>query len=810
MIDVKLNARLGDMPKQRVPNSEKDEYWAGRTIDYCIAAGLACNDRTKTEQLLEILHGEMPDEFYRKTLNPYNATKENFKRFPATLRNLDIINDVVRRYLSEYVKSQHEFIVGANNPEIIMARDAAIREDIVKRAMLAFQQELQRRIQQQQAENAQLEAQGQPTQEVDPEQLAGDAEEFEKNFIDNYIDEISAQAQQLLEVIDDVLNNETIIPVEYFNYIVTGEVYSFHTVRGKKLVKEWVPTTDMFPVPNGEQMVSKYDIVARRMLMSYNQVIDQFSDELSDEELEFITKYYNPSTVGATRTLSLNAYTYYFPEKCKNYENDNREIFPSDGYDLRLKNGELLEVWHVNWRGYTQVKILKYVNEVGLVDEIIVSDDFEFNPELGHIEITSVYKPQVYEGYRIGGQRFGIYPGGAKPIPFQLDDDIRLQYCGLQEVLPQMGRFSIVGILTPFQILINIFSYHREMMIAKNKMFILVAAKSLFGEDAEEAIYNIAAEGIFPYDDAEDINSSKAQSIKMLDANISGYITEISNLIESIKASAREMVDMTPQRYGQIATSAGKGTTEEAIIRGSMGTVIINYMFDKFREDEYLIDLNNSKLAWIDGLDTSYYDKSDRKQYLSLNVNNHTLGQYVIKAKNSDRETEKFEQLKEWAFNASQNGDLMSAVAAITSGNISSLKLAINRYQEIRQKNEESLRQLDQQLEETKNKAVLEQIAAKGEQDARLAEIKGYYDLLAKGMDTEAAMAALANQPAQAAPQDNSAELSLKQAELNEKKRAKDLDMINSALDRDNELKIAKENKNRYDSSKSKSSSTKK
>ena len=76
-------------------------------------------------------------------------------------------------------------------------------------------------------------------------------------------------------------------------------------------------TTDMFPVPNGEQMVSKYDIVARRMLMSYNQVIDQFSDELSDEELEFITKYYNPSTVGATRTLSLNAYSYYFPEKCK-------------------------------------------------------------------------------------------------------------------------------------------------------------------------------------------------------------------------------------------------------------------------------------------------------------------------------------------------------------------------------------------------------------------------------------------------------------------------------------------------------------
>ena len=69
-----------------------------------------------------------------------------------------------------------------------------------------------------------------------------------------------------------------------------------------------------------------------------------------------------------------------FLKSVKSYENDNREIFPSDGYDLRLKNGELLEVWHVNWRGYTQVKILKYINEVGLVDEMIVPDDFEFNP----------------------------------------------------------------------------------------------------------------------------------------------------------------------------------------------------------------------------------------------------------------------------------------------------------------------------------------------------------------------------------------------------------------------------------------------
>lgn len=126
-INLKINNRAGDFPEQRIPNSQKDYTWGSRCIDYVIAAGLSANDRTKTEQLLEILHNNIPNEFYRKTLNPFNATKEIYTRFPATMRNLDIINDIVRRYISEYTKEQHEFLVTANNPDIIMARDNAIK-----------------------------------------------------------------------------------------------------------------------------------------------------------------------------------------------------------------------------------------------------------------------------------------------------------------------------------------------------------------------------------------------------------------------------------------------------------------------------------------------------------------------------------------------------------------------------------------------------------------------------------------------------------------------------------------------------------
>lgn len=63
---------------------------------------------------------------------------------------------------------------------------------------------------------------------------------------------------------------------------------------------------------------------------------------------------------------------------------------------------------------------------------------------------------------------------------------------------------------------------------------------------------------------------------------------------------------MTPQRYGEIANSAGKGVTDEAVIRGSMGSVIIEFIFDKMRERDYQAEMDYTKLAWIDGLNTSY------------------------------------------------------------------------------------------------------------------------------------------------------------------------------------------------------------
>ena len=129
-------------PQQRVSGHEKSKAeWYTNCIDYIISMGLSCNDRSEDETLLSIQHGEIPDSYYRKTLNPYNSTNENYTRFPATMRNLDIMNDIIRRYVSEYFKGIHEFVVGANNPDIVLNENAKLKEKVMQLAQQAFQQE---------------------------------------------------------------------------------------------------------------------------------------------------------------------------------------------------------------------------------------------------------------------------------------------------------------------------------------------------------------------------------------------------------------------------------------------------------------------------------------------------------------------------------------------------------------------------------------------------------------------------------------------------------------------------------------------
>lgn len=794
--------QMFDFPQQRVPNSRKKEAdWYAACCDWVIAQGQNNRDSSQLEIKYGILQGKIPDEFYKKILNPYNATNEKYKRFPATMRNYDLMKGIIRRYVSEYIKNPHDFIVGANNAEVVLARNAKLRQELA----VIVQQKIAARIQQSYQDWVNG---GNDPQQFNP-QTALDVEAFVQEFNENYIDDISAQGQQILNVIKDITEDTLFYARAYFDFVTFGETYTYTDIVGDKIVKRVVSPRDAFPVNTDNIFREDDDMFAERRKLTYQQIIDEFDEYLDDKQKEFLETYYAKHSANAPMELAFNVYESYFPDVCKKYSKEDRELFKKEPNMMRDNNPDLYDVWHVVWRGEVRRCIVTYVNEVGLIDTKIEEDDYELSPSTGDISLDYIYEHQVYECTRIGTRNDAIYPYGARAIAFNRKG--KLPYNGINELLPGFGKFSIVDIVTPYQVFYNIVAYHREMTLAKNKLNILMMAKSLLGVKPEETIYKMLADGVLYIDDTNDQGMLRAQQVRILQTNIGDYLNQLGNLLIEIKQAASEQVDMTPQRYGEIANSAGKGVTEEAVMRGSMGTVIIEFMMDCMRERDYNRDMDYTKLAWVDGLDTSYRDVDGNLKYISLDVDKHIYADYIIKAKNSVKEQDKLRQLQQYAFSAAQNGDNMMAIAAIEGDNVATITKLIKKYQEQKDAHEKEVQQLEQQIEQMKQQFELQKIQAKGEEDRKTKELEGYLD---QQIELIRADANMISYNAEVGDENKEAGLNrldaararVEQEKVGIERQRNILDTFNKERDRqvkmhdiDTKLKIAKENKNRYD-----------
>lgn len=796
-----------NFPQQKVSGYEKSKpYWYANCIDFIIDAGISFNDRSETETELSILHGNIPYEFYKKTLNPYNSANEKYTRFPATMRNFDIMSDIVRRYVSEYFKGVHEFVVGANNPDIVLNKDAKLKEEVLKLAQQAFQAEFEKQYQDliQQAQQ-----QGQDPSTVNPQDAMPDVEKFVADFNEKYIDNESKQGQDILNYVQAITKDVIIYLSAFFNYCALGECYSYTDIRGSQIFKENVPVIEAYPIPNTNFMVEDHDMFARKLLMSYQQILDMFDDYLTDKDRRFLeTNYGYTTSQNGTKSLTYNQLFETYADVCEKFSKQERDLFRKQPVRITDNNTGLFEVWHVVWRGEAKRGILTFINELGMETTRIVEEDYQLNREAGDINIEWVYEPQVYEGYRIGHRYSSIYPIKARPIAYQRKG--KLPYNGIMEVIPMMGKFSIIRLVTPYQIMRNIISYHREMVIAKNKMLILLMPESLIASETEDKLYKMAADGVLLVDDSEDTNSLKMQQIRLLNSNMGDYITQLTNLIESIKLEAREIVDMNAQRYGEIAQSAGAATTQEAITRSSMGMVVLVQMFDEFRKADYDRDIDFCKLAYVDGLDTSYFDAIGKKRYLSLDVNSFIGSDYSTTVRNDAKELDKLQQLRQWAFSAAQNGDLDMAIAAISGDNVSQIKNTVMKFNEIKRQHEEQMQQMEQMLKQQEIENKLREIEAKGIQDRLTQQLKYQYELQLKYVDVDMSMLGTDNTDAQVkneisrmAEQNKQA---IEQQKINLEREKVLADTYSKAADRqvklkeiETNLKIAKTNKNKYD-----------
>ena len=230
--------------------------------------------------------------------------KININVFPATMRNYDMMNGVIRRFVGEYLKAPHDFVVGANNPEVVLVKDAKLNQELMGLAEEAIAGEIERAYQQ-------FINEGNEPEQFNPS-TAINVEEFVKKFNEEYIDDITIQGQRLLNVIRDLTDDLALYIRAYFEFVSFGRAYTYTEIAGNKLIKRVVSVRDAYPVPNDNLLVEDYDMFAERRKLSYQQIMDEFADYLDKDQIEFLNTFYARDAVGTVGERALLNFDKYY------------------------------------------------------------------------------------------------------------------------------------------------------------------------------------------------------------------------------------------------------------------------------------------------------------------------------------------------------------------------------------------------------------------------------------------------------------------------------------------------------------------
>lgn len=652
-------------PKQKISNKKKDEEFHIQCAEALIKEAAFNNtDKANIKLLFDAANNELDDKAYKYVTNPYNS--EAFKKvnFPARIRNYPIISPILALLMGEKSKRPKNYQVVATNADSVT--DA--QKDQFQQSLSLYQRTFINELNK-------IDESGVPDQDTEtPKQVL-------EEQLANPADKRAIVGQEALDYI--LYDNEVTHQFQkcFYDYMAGGVTVTYKDVSHGNIIYEEVSPIDVDVRMGPEtEYIEDGESVVRRKLMSVSSVVDRFYDLLGNDQIDELE---NPS--------QHREGGFFAP--FSNFT-DNR-----DHLDWRL-----VEVIHTVWKSFKKIGILSYMDESNSlrqmeVDEDYVADDSE--------EIYWIWVSEARECYRIDNKFYLGYG----PITAQRNkmDDLstcKLPYNGVYFSSRHSKNKSLVELGLPFQITYNILHFRFELTLAKNKDKIVLmpidAIPKEDGWDVDKFMYYADAMG-FAFIQPTNEGTKGFNQYSVLDASLSQYIKVMIDIMNNTKYEWEESVGITRQRKGETSASETATANQEAVFRSSVITEEMFRKFEKFEERELQGLLDLSKMAWVNGKKAMYVNSDMRTAMLNIEPISYMETEMAVFVRNSGKEQEKFDFLKQNALAAMQNGLPLSAVAEILeANNFSKIKDLARKAEETQNQLEQAMQNQQAQIEQQK------------------------------------------------------------------------------------------------------------
>lgn len=651
------------LPKQRVSNAEKrkDDYaWAKKTAKEIIdSAHFGSFEDIKMSKLYKAYNGTLDQSDYKYVTDPYKFKDGNTRKLPARIRNYNIIKPVVDLLIGEKSKRPASYSVLNVSPDAVN-----IAQENKRKMIKTYLTQMLINLANEEG--------------VDTGQEPYDTTQLEKqirNFNETYKDALAIEGQEALEYLkyDLDLNDELLLGL--FDFIVGGMVVSYKSVSYGNVEYEICNLDDIdFDKSSTAKYIQDGSWVVRRSRLTLNDIIDKFWDKLTPQDIDDLE-------AGIVE------------------HGDNWLSSLLTGKDTPRTS---YPVYHVTWKTLTEILFVDTFDELGRPITLEVTEDYK--PMEGET-VERYWVNEVWECYRIGNNKYlGMGPVPGQRSKIDHPSKCKLPYNGRIYSDRNAPMISVVSIGLPYQILYNIFHYRLELSIAKNKDKIALMEMNTIpkrhGWDEERFMYHADANGWAFVDSTATSKTGQQVNFNqwsVLDLSLGHYISAQFELLGAIKAEWEQLMGITPQRLGDIKSSAGKGITERAVFQSAVISEELFRRYEAFEQSEHQGLLDLSQIAWVDGKKGMYINSEGKNAILNINPETYPYSELGVFAWYSTEEKDKLEALRNLSLEFAQNGAKPSTVAEILDAkNFAKIKTLLKEV-ELRQEEYEKAQQQAEQ-----------------------------------------------------------------------------------------------------------------
>lgn len=795
------------LPRQKVLRSVKETLeWKHKCVDAIIASTKGKDSQrrrsvTERKRNYDLLNNKIDITHFEHVTNPFNLGKNQPNKFqlPATLQPYDVLFPIFNVLFGEEHKRFFNPIVRVVNDTAITEKEEQTKQTIVQALFEYLMQGV----------------------EQDPNNPQPPPEEVLKAAQMSAKDMRELTAEKFLSYYKKKFRLKDVFATGWKDWLIAGEeFYRVEEVAGEVSVKRVNPLQIFFKIGENNDSIEECDQILEENYLTVNQIIDEFYEVLTPEQIDELENYY-PSGIPGNQVI--NPLTIKEVETIYHFQNQESFI-------------DRIPVYRVRWKSFRKIGTFYYIDpQTGEEQSFTVDESWEWDKKDPQQRVEWYWVSEYWEGVRIGMDMYIEPMIRRRPQQFRTMDNLskcKSGYFGRMCSATNTQSTSLMDRLVPWVYLYFIIWYDTELALATNvgKIALLDVSMIPDGWEIDKWMYYARAMRVGFVNSMNEgnkrmgINQNMSTQNKELNLEMGNYIQFNIQLLQEIERKIQNTAGVPPQRLGAISNQELVGNVERSITQSSLVTEDLFRMHNLTKLDVCEAILEVAKDVYKDNSKVLQYVTDDMQTVLfqldGMEFNNADYGVFVT---DDNKDMEVFEAMKSHMKFALQNDQMaFHQIADIyTTESVAEIRATLSKYYEDKQQQMAQQQQQVSQIEQQK-------IAAQQQMHQEDMQLKQYISDSTNETKIQVAQIATYNRQMDLDVNENLipdpleiGEQALKQRELDSKSfiermkleadkvtKAKELNIKEKEiaskekiekLKAETALKVAKTNKNKYD-----------